>query len=113
MLGLRWHVLDLDIGTLAVRESVFEGQFQPPKTQRAVRTIPLGPHSIAALTAHRQRVSRQAPTYLDDTQYKHLKGALDLWNGCGHPTGDQPDPVKLQAYYSDITQLVLLNPKFA
>jgi hypothetical protein len=51
--------------------------------------------------------------YLDDTQYKHLKGALDLRNGCGHPTGYQPDPVKLQAYYSDITQLVLLNPKFA
>jgi hypothetical protein len=52
-------------------------------------------------------------TYLDDTQYKHLKGALDLRNGCGHPTGYQPDPVKLQAYYSDITQLVLLNPRFS
>lgn len=52
-------------------------------------------------------------TYLDDTQYRHLKGALDLRNGCGHPTGYQPDPVKLQAYYADITQLVLLNPKFA
>lgn len=52
-------------------------------------------------------------TWLDDTQYKHLRNALDLRNGCGHPTGYQPDPVKLQAYYSDITQLVLLNPKFA
>lgn len=52
-------------------------------------------------------------TYLDDTQYKHLKAALDLRNGCGHPTGYQPDPVKPQAYYADITQLVLLNPKFA
>ena len=51
--------------------------------------------------------------YLDDTQYKHLKNALDLRNGCGHPTGYQPDPVKLQGYYSDIAQLVLLNPKFA
>lgn len=51
-------------------------------------------------------------TYLDDTQYKHLKGALDLRNGCGHPTGYQPDAVKLQAYYADISQLVLLNPKF-
>src|SRR6266550_958591 len=52
-------------------------------------------------------------TYLDDTQYKHLKAALDLRNGCGHPTGYQPDPVKLQAYYADIAQLVLLNPNFA
>lgn len=51
-------------------------------------------------------------TYLDDTQYKHLRAALDLRNGCGHPTGYQPDPVKLQAYYADITQLVLLNPRF-
>jgi len=51
-------------------------------------------------------------TFVDDTQYKHLKGALELRNGCGHPTGYQPDPVKLQAYYADITQLVLVNPKF-
>lgn len=51
--------------------------------------------------------------FLDDTQYKHVKGALDLRNGCGHPTGYQPDPVKLQAYYADIAQLVLLNPTFA
>lgn len=50
-------------------------------------------------------------TFLDDTQYKHLKAALDLRNGCGHPTGYQPDPVKLQAYYADIGQLVLLNPR--
>lgn len=50
--------------------------------------------------------------YLDDTQYKHLKAALDLRNGCSHPTSYQPDPVKLQAYYADITQLVLLNPQF-
>jgi hypothetical protein len=52
-------------------------------------------------------------TWLDDTQYKHLKAALDLRNGCGHPTGYKPDPVKLHAYYVDITQLVLLNPKFS
>lgn len=50
---------------------------------------------------------------LDATQYKHLKNALDLRNGCGHPTGYQPDPVNLQGYYSDIAPLVLLNPQFA
>ncbi len=44
-----------------MRESVFEGKFQPPKTQKALRTIPLGPHAIAALIAHHQRVSRRAP----------------------------------------------------
>lgn len=51
--------------------------------------------------------------WFDDSEYKQLKGALDLRNSCGHPTNYQPDSVKLQAYYSDITQLVLLNPKFA
>jgi hypothetical protein len=52
-------------------------------------------------------------SFLDDTKYKHLKNALDLRNGCGHPTGYEPDPVKLQAFYADIAQLVLLNPMFA
>ena len=70
-----------------------------------------GPDMQEAADAHLILLCRFL-TYLDDTQYKHLKGALDLRNGCGHPTGYQPDPVKLQAYYSDITQLVLLNPKF-
>lgn len=52
-------------------------------------------------------------TYLDDTQYKHLRAALDLRNGCGHPSGYVPDAVKLHAFYADILQLVLLNPAFA
>jgi integrase len=43
LLALRWSALDLVGGTLSVRESVFEGTFQSPKTQRARRTIPLGP----------------------------------------------------------------------
>jgi integrase len=60
LLARRWSALDLDGGTLAVRESVFEGTFQPPKTQKAVRTIPLGPHAIAALRSHRERVVRRA-----------------------------------------------------
>jgi integrase len=59
LLALRWRALDLELGTLAVRESVFEGKFQGPKTQKAVRTIPLGPRAIAALRAHRERVSRK------------------------------------------------------
>jgi integrase len=64
LLALRWSALDLDGGTLAVRESVFEGTFQPPKTQKAVRTIPLGPHAIAALRSHRERAARRVSTDL-------------------------------------------------
>jgi len=64
LLALRWRVLDLEHGTLAVRESLFEGKFQPPKTRKARRTIPLGPNAIAALEAHWQRSTRTAPADL-------------------------------------------------
>jgi integrase len=64
LLALRWSALDLEDGALAVRESVFEGKFQPPKTLKAVRTIPLGRHAIAALKSHRERVTRTAPADL-------------------------------------------------
>ncbi len=59
LLALRWRALDLDAGTLAVRESVFEGKVQQPKTQKARRTIPLGPHAVALLKAHRERATSQ------------------------------------------------------
>jgi integrase len=48
LLALRWKSLDLEIGTLSVRESVL-GKFQSPKTQKSRRTIPLGPRAIASL----------------------------------------------------------------
>jgi integrase len=56
--------LDLDTGTLAVRESVFEGKFQGPKTAKAFRTIPLGSHAVAALSRHRDDSTRTAPNDL-------------------------------------------------
>ena len=62
LLALRWSSLDLEVGALTVRESVFEGKFQAPKTQRALRTIPLGPHAVKALEEHRDRVSRARAT---------------------------------------------------
>jgi integrase len=61
LLALRWSALDLEAGSLAVRESVFEGKFQLPKTLMAARTIPLGRHALAALKAHRERATRTAP----------------------------------------------------
>ena len=60
LLALRWRNLDLAIGTLSVRESVFEGKTQQPKTQKARRTIPLGPHAIALLKEHRDRATRKS-----------------------------------------------------
>ena len=63
--------LDLTNGTLRVLESVFEGQRQRPKTQRALRTIPLGPHAVQVLTDHRERSTRTAP---DDLVFPNQKG---------------------------------------
>ena len=51
--------------------------------------------------------------WIDDSQYKQLRGCLDFRNGCGHPGQYNPDPVKLQVYFADIVQLVLVNPTFS
>jgi hypothetical protein len=59
LLALRWRAVCFDHGTLAVRESVYEGRFRPPRTQRARRTIPIGPNGLAALSAHRERAFRR------------------------------------------------------
>jgi integrase len=72
LLALRWRSLDLTIGTLTVRESVFEGKLQQPKTLKARRTIPLGPHAIALLEAHRDRSAR---TGTDDLLFPNRQGA--------------------------------------
>jgi integrase len=71
LLALRWPALDLEGGTLAVRESVFEGKFQRPKTQKAVRTIPLGRRAVRALSDHRDRTTRRAP---DDLVFGNHNG---------------------------------------
>jgi integrase len=72
LLALRWRALNLEVGTLAVRESVFEGKFQRPKTQKAMRTIPLGPNAVAALSAHKLRMTRSAP---EDLVFGNRTGA--------------------------------------
>ena len=71
LLALRWSSLDLEAGTLAVRESVFEGKFQAPKTQRAQRTIPLGPQAVKVLKEHRDRVARKGD---GDLVFSNRKG---------------------------------------
>ena len=60
LLAVRWRALDLDVGTLAVRESVYEGKIQRPKTQKSRRTTPLGPHAITLLKEHRDRSARKS-----------------------------------------------------
>jgi integrase len=41
LFALRWGAVDLERGVLAVRESVYNGQFSTPKTHSSMRRIPL------------------------------------------------------------------------
>jgi len=52
--------LDLEVGTLALRESVYEGSSSDQKTHKSRRTIPLGPHAITSLKEHRDRSTRKS-----------------------------------------------------
>jgi integrase len=60
LLGLRWPDLDLDAGTLSVRQAVqkIDGawQFVEPKSERGRRTIPLPPMAIETLREQKARV---------------------------------------------------------
>ena len=60
LLALRWWALDLRSARWRCASRSYEGKFQAPKTQRAVRTIPLGPHAVKALMAHRDAWRRGA-----------------------------------------------------
>ena len=71
LLAVRWRCLDLEIGTLSVRESVYEGKFQSPKTRKSRRTIPLGPQSILWLREHCLRATRTAA---DDLLFGNRSG---------------------------------------
>jgi integrase len=46
LLAVRWRNVDLEYGVLRVTESVYDGHFDRPKTQRSLRSVPLGPRAI-------------------------------------------------------------------
>ena len=51
LLALRWKNVDLSQGLLRVRETVYDGHFDEPKTKRSCREIPLGPETVGILAA--------------------------------------------------------------
>ncbi len=42
LFALRWGAVDFERKLISVREAVYEGQFDAPKTRSSVRTIPMG-----------------------------------------------------------------------
>jgi integrase len=54
MLALRWCEVDLTSGTLRVRQTVYEGQFDTPNTKRSRRVVPLSPIAVQILGLQKQ-----------------------------------------------------------
>lgn len=50
LLALRWRDVDLEAQRLQVRQSVYEGVFDDPKTRSSKRTVPIGKRGIEVLT---------------------------------------------------------------
>ncbi len=53
LLALRWQDLDLEVGLLRVRRTLYEGHFDEPKSRTSNRTVPLGPAGIAILRSRK------------------------------------------------------------
>jgi integrase len=51
LLALRWQDVDLQKGFLSVRQTVYEGHFDEPKSKRSKRRIPLGSRCVETLAA--------------------------------------------------------------
>jgi len=49
LLALRWPDVDLQSGFLSVRQTVYEGHFDEPKTKRSKRTVPLPSECVGIL----------------------------------------------------------------
>jgi integrase len=56
MLAVRWRNVDLEHGTLRVTETVYDGHFDVPKTQRSQRTAPLATKAIQILAARKPAI---------------------------------------------------------
>jgi integrase len=54
MLALRWCDVDLIAETLRVRQTVYEGHFDTPKTKRSRRVVPLSPIAVQILSLQKQ-----------------------------------------------------------
>ncbi len=100
LLGLRWSDVDLEHGTLTVRQTVVEGEHgvlyvKPPKSHTSNRSIALAPSTVALLREHR-RAQRERMLW---TGLKHW---LDRDLVCAGRNGDYTRPSRLTTAYRDL-----------
>ncbi|MGH9603783.1 MAG: tyrosine-type recombinase/integrase [Terriglobales bacterium] len=53
LLALRWQDVDLDAGFLRVRQTVYEGHFDEPKSRSSARTVPLASRAIEIFSSRK------------------------------------------------------------
>lgn len=53
LLALRWQDVDLAVGMLHVRQTVYEGHFDEPKSRSSARSVPLAPGVIGVLSGRK------------------------------------------------------------
>jgi len=56
LLALRWRDVDLEAGLIRIRQTVYEGVFDDPKTKSSRRPVPLGRQGIDVLSRHKPPV---------------------------------------------------------
>ena len=64
LFALRWGAVDLDKGVLEVRESVYNGQFNTPKTPSSRRRIPLSSPAVGLLRKLKAQQGEMEPESL-------------------------------------------------
>ena len=88
LLALRWQDVDLGQGFVRVRQTVYEGHFDEPKTQRSNRRVPLSAKGVELLTARKSAVLKP-----DALVFATRKGAplsrRNLLNRHLKPTGER------------------------
>jgi integrase len=106
LLGLKWSSVDLDVGTVAVKETrtrVRRGVVTgPPKTPRSRRTISLDAGTVAALRTWRKRQLEERLAYRGQ------------WTDIGHvvtlPDGRPPKPERFSIWYRTAVKRAGLRP---
>ena len=56
LLALRWQDVDLEAGFLRVRQTVYEGHFDEPKSRSSARTVPLSSKVVEILSSRKPAV---------------------------------------------------------
>jgi len=96
LLGLKWEDVDLGMGTLQVRRTVFNDQVYPPKTSSGRRTIKLSQTALEALSKHSKR--RHRGTWVFSTRNGTPVGAWNFIHRSWYPLKKPRDCPRVRGF---------------